>query len=158
MSETLSIGRVAERSGLKVTALRFYEDRGLINSHRNDGNQRRYKRDVLRRLAVIAAAQHVGFTLNEISEMLSDLPAGNSSDEVGWQSIASSWRPHLDDRIETLERLRDQLDTCIGCGCLSLPRCQLVNVGDRLASHGPGAVAWKHKPPQVRTARREQQT
>ncbi|MGH1494046.1 MAG: redox-sensitive transcriptional activator SoxR, partial [Acidimicrobiales bacterium] len=95
MSETLSIGSVAERSGLKVTALRFYEDRGLISSHRNDGNQRRYNRDVLRRLAVIAAAQHVGFTLNEISEMLADLPTGTASDEANWQSIASSWRPHL---------------------------------------------------------------
>lgn len=143
MTETLSIGQVAERSGLKVTALRFYEDRDLISSHRNDGNQRRYNRDVLRRLAVIAAAQKVGFTLNEISDMLSDLPSGSADQEADWQSIAGSWRPHLDDRIETLQRLRDQLDTCIGCGCLSLPRCKLVNVDDRLAVHGPGAVAWK---------------
>lgn len=143
MSDTMSIGQVAERSGLKVTALRFYEERGLITSHRNNGNQRRYNRDVLRRLAVVAAAQHVGFTLNDIAEMLSDLPGDTGATEAGWQSMASSWRPHLDERIETLQRLRDQLDTCIGCGCLSLPRCQLVNVGDRLAPKGPGAVAWK---------------
>ena len=143
MIETMSIGQVADRSGLKVTALRFYEDRGLISSHRNEGNQRRYSRDVLRRLAVIAAAQHVGFSLNEIADMLSDLPAGIAVDEAGWKSISAAWGPHLDERIETLQRMRDQLDTCIGCGCLSLQRCQLVNAEDRLAEHGPGAVAWK---------------
>lgn len=143
MLETLSIGQVAERSGLKVTALRFYEERGLISSERSEGNQRRYHRSALRRLAIIVAAQRVGFTLNEIADMLSDVPSLATRSDSAWKSIASSWRPHLDQRIQVLERIRDQLDTCIGCGCLSLERCQLMNAEDRLAEHGPGAAAWK---------------
>ncbi len=140
--ETLSIGAVAERSGLAVSALRFYEDQGLLTSTRTDGGQRRFPRDVLRRLAVIRAAQQVGFSLDEIRTMTRDLPDDHHVSEAEWRTLARSWRPAIDERIATLERLRDQLDRCIGCGCLSMRSCQMANPDDRAARFGPGPRYW----------------
>lgn len=136
--EELAIGAVAERSGLAVSALRFYEDQGLITAERTDGGQRRYHRDVLRRLAFISVAQRVGLSLAEIGEALATLPAnaGPAGDE--WAELSAAWRPVLDDRIRLLEGLRDQLDSCIGCGCLSLDHCALYNPDDRARSLGTG--------------------
>lgn len=142
ISNSLSIGQVAERSGLKLTALRFYEQRGLIASERTAGNQRRYRRDVLRRLAVIHAAQSVGFSLAEITAMLGGLSDTEAPNDREWKELSQSWRPLLDERITTLERLRDQLDGCIGCGCLSLTRCKLTNPGDRASRLRTGAAFW----------------
>jgi MerR family redox-sensitive transcriptional activator SoxR len=141
-SELLPIGVVAERSGLAVSALRFYETHGLIESARTAGGQRRYHRDVLRRLAVIRAAQQVGFPLGEIAGMLAGLPADQSLDEAGWRALASSWRPQIDERIRVLERLRDQLDRCIGCGCLSMRTCRMANPDDRAGRRGSGPRFW----------------
>jgi MerR family redox-sensitive transcriptional activator SoxR len=141
-ADELSIGTVAHRSGLAVSALRFYEDQGLISAERSDGGQRRYRRDVLRRLAVIQAAQQVGFPLAEIAEMLGGLPHDDHVSPREWKQLAHSWRPQLDERIRTLERLRDQLDSCIGCGCLSMDRCALANPADRMARRGPGPRLW----------------
>lgn len=137
-SEELSIGAVAARSGVAVSALRFYEDKGLITSERTDGGQRRYHRDVLRRLAFISVAQRVGLRLDEIRDALDDLPgnAGPAGEE--WARLSASWRPMLDERIRLLEALRDDLDSCIGCGCLSLDRCALYNPGDRAQAIGAG--------------------
>ncbi|HSH61723.1 MAG TPA: redox-sensitive transcriptional activator SoxR [Acidimicrobiales bacterium] len=140
-SDELSIGVVASRSGLSVSALRFYEANGLLSSERTEGGQRRYRRGVLRRLAVIQAAQQVGFTLADIAEMLGELPDDHVSPRQ-WNQLARSWRPQLDERIRTLERLRDQLDSCIGCGCLSMSKCALANPADRAAELGPGPQFW----------------
>ena len=141
-STGLAIGAVAERSGLAVSALRFYEDHGLITAARTDGGQRRYPRDVLRRLAVIRAAQQVGFSLAEITEMLAVLPDDHHVTEAEWRALARSWRPQIDERIQVLERLRDQLDQCIGCGCLSIKTCMMANPGDRAGLRGPGPRYW----------------
>lgn len=138
MTDELSIGAVAERSGLAVSALRFYEDRGLITAERTDGGQRRYHRDVLRRLAFISVAQRVGLTLAEIGEALDTLPANASPMGEEWSRLSASWRPLLDERIALLEGLRDELDSCIGCGCLSLDRCALYNPDDRARTLGSG--------------------
>ena len=138
----LSIGAVAERAGLAVSALRFYEAHGLITSTRTSGGQRRYTRDVLRRLAVIRAAQRVGFPLAEILRMLADVPEGHHVTEAEWRSLAAGWRPEIDERIRVLERLRDQLDRCIGCGCLSMRTCQMANPDDRAGRRGPGPRYW----------------
>jgi len=143
MKPPLSIGDIARRSGLAVTALRFYEANDLISSTRTDGNQRRYHRGVLRRLAVIQAAQSVGFTLNDIVDMLAELPDDPLPDTDHWRELSTSWRPRLEARIATLERLRDQLDTCIGCGCLTLATCGLLNPGDHAARTSDGAAFWK---------------
>jgi MerR family transcriptional regulator, redox-sensitive transcriptional activator SoxR len=137
----LSIGEVAERSGTSASALRFYEANGLISAQRSAGGQRRYPRDVLRRLAVIQAAQHVGFTLAEIAPMLDVLPDQGVS-KTQWSKLARGWRPQLDERIRLLERLRDQLTRCIGCGCLSLDVCALANPDDRLGTQGAGPRVW----------------
>ena len=135
----LAIGEVSERSGLAVSAIRFYEDRGLIVSTRTAGGQRRFRRDVLRRLAFIQAAQRVGLTLEEIGGALGLLPPDSGPTGPEWRELSASWRPLLDERIALLTALRDQLDHCIGCGCLSLDRCRLSNPGDRAARLGPGA-------------------
>ncbi|HKY14576.1 MAG TPA: redox-sensitive transcriptional activator SoxR [Microthrixaceae bacterium] len=140
--DELSIGAVATRSGLAVSALRFYESHGLITSRRTDGGQRRYPRDVLRRLAVIRAAQQVGFHLSEIVAMVAGLPDDHHVSQEEWRDLAASWRPALDERIRTLERLRDQLDRCIGCGCLSMKVCQMANPDDEAAELGPGPAYW----------------
>lgn len=139
MSE-LTIGELSERSGLATSAIRYYEDRGLVSSRRTTGNQRRYERATLRRLAFIRTAQRVGLSLEEIEESLATLPSSRTPTKADWTRLSRSWRPRLDDRIAQLERLRDTLDSCIGCGCLSLRRCNLSNPGDEVAPRGPGAV------------------
>jgi len=137
--DDLPIGVVAARTGLSVSALRFYEDRGLITARRSDGGRRRYGRHVLRRLAFIQVAQRVGLTLEEIGRALATLPADDEGlTAADWRALSASWRPMLDERIGLLEGLRDQLDACIGCGCLSLERCRLRNPGDRAAALGAG--------------------
>ena len=136
--DELSIGAVAARSGVSVSALRFYEDRGLIASHRSQGGQRRYGRHVLRRLAFIQVAQRVGLTLEDIGDALDTLPDDEGLTAGDWKRLSGSWRPMLDERIRLLEALRDDLDSCIGCGCLSLERCHLRNPGDRAAASGAG--------------------
>lgn len=138
-NEGLPIGAVADRSGLAVSAIRFYEERGLIQAQRTSGGQRRFRRDVLRRLAVIQAAQRVGLTLEEIRDALATIPADSAPTAEQWAQLSAAWRPQLDERISTLESLRDQLDACIGCGCLSLEHCQLRNPGDAVGARGPGA-------------------
>lgn len=136
--EELPIGAVSARSGLSVSAIRFYEDKGLVTSTRTAGGQRRYSRDVLRRLAFIQVAQRVGLSLDEIGEALATLPADAAPTRRDWTDLSAAWRSRLDGRIRMLEALRDQLDSCIGCGCLSLSRCRLSNPGDRAAALGAG--------------------
>ncbi|MGB0219953.1 MAG: redox-sensitive transcriptional activator SoxR [Sinimarinibacterium flocculans] len=135
----LTVGEVARRSGVAVSALHFYETRGLIRSHRNRGNQRRYPREVLRRVAVIKVAQRVGVPLASIKAALDSLPDGRSPTAADWARLSRVWRDELDARIGQLQRLRDQLDGCIGCGCLSIKACRLRNPWDELAEQGPGA-------------------
>lgn len=137
--EELSVGQVAERSGIAISALHFYEREGLISSERNIGNQRRYDRDVLRRLAFIRASQRVGIPLGSIKEALKELPLERTPREEDWKVVGLKWRVVLDEQIEYLTRVRDDLSTCIGCGCLSLQRCLLVNPADSMAAEGPGA-------------------
>lgn len=138
MDEELPIGAVAARAGVSVSALRFYEARGLIGSRRSEGGQRRYHRSVLRRVAFIQVAQRVGLTLEEIGRALDTLPGDEGLAPADWKRLSKAWRPMLDERIRLLEGLRDELDSCIGCGCLSLDRCRLRNPGDRASAHGPG--------------------
>ncbi|HEY8373924.1 MAG TPA: redox-sensitive transcriptional activator SoxR [Pseudonocardiaceae bacterium] len=138
-SAWLSIGEVAARSGVPHTALRFYEDKGLISAERTAGNQRRYHRSVLRRLAFIRAAQRVGLSLEQIRDALATLPEGRTPTKADWARLSRSWRAELDARIDALQRLRDRLTSCIGCGCLSLKSCKLHNPDDELAVYGPGA-------------------
>jgi MerR family redox-sensitive transcriptional activator SoxR len=135
----LAIGEVASRAGVTTSALRFYEREGLIESGRTEGGQRRYHRDVLRRIAFVRAAQRVGLSLDGIKAALASLPEGRTPTARDWERLSRSWRPELDARIHELERLRDRLDSCIGCGCLSLRACWLSNPNDLAASHGPGA-------------------
>jgi MerR family redox-sensitive transcriptional activator SoxR len=137
---TLTIGQLSQRSGVATSALRYYEDLGLIGSERSAGNQRRYPQHVLRRVAFIRSAQRVGLTLDEVAEALATLPAGRTPTKADWSRLSRSWRPRIDAQIERLERLRDKLDSCIGCGCLSLRTCALNNPGDEVAPRGPGAV------------------
>ena len=135
----LTVGEVASRSGFAASALRYYEREGLIAAQRSEGGQRRYRRDVLRRLAFIRAAQHVGLTLEEVRSVLGTLPAGRTPTRADWTRISRLWRTRLDAQIEALSALRDGLDSCIGCGCLSLQRCRISNPEDIAASYGPGA-------------------
>lgn len=136
---TLAVGEVARRSGVAVSALHFYETKGLITSRRSAGNQRRYERDVLRRVAVIRTAQRVGISLEQIATALATLPQRQAPTRADWSRLSRLWRDDLNQRIAQLEKLRDTLDDCIGCGCLSLKRCALRNPGDTLARSGPGA-------------------
>jgi MerR family redox-sensitive transcriptional activator SoxR len=136
----LTIGEQAQRSGVAPSALRFYEERGLIASRRTTGNQRRYPRPTLRRVAFIRTAQRVGLTLEEVTEALATLPEGRTPTKADWARLSRSWRPRLDEQIRRIELLRDRLDGCIGCGCLSLRTCTLINPGDVLAEQGPGPV------------------
>jgi MerR family redox-sensitive transcriptional activator SoxR len=137
--DLLTIGEVAERTGLATSALRYYEAEGLVASTRTSGGQRRYHRDVLRRIAFIRSAQTVGLELDEIRAALDSLPAQRTPTKADWARLSARWRPLLDERIAELERLRDQLTDCIGCGCLSLRACALYNPDDRAARFGPGA-------------------
>jgi len=134
----LSVGDVARRSGVPVSTLHFYEAQGLISGWRTDGNQRRYARDVLRRVAFIRVAQAVGISLADVAVALESLPQDAAPSRADWSRLSAGWREQLDDRIEQLTRLRDTLDDCIGCGCLSIDRCRLRNPADRLASEGTG--------------------
>lgn len=134
----LSIGEVAARSAVSVSALRFYERQRLIESRRTIGNQRRYSRDVLRRLALIQIAQRVGIPLAQIREALAELPVGRTPTREDWQRFSEQWRAELDERIHQLTQLRDDITDCIGCGCLSIDRCQLLNPMDELGRRGPG--------------------
>lgn len=136
----LTPGEVARRSGVAVSALHFYESKGLISSTRNAGNQRRYSRDVLRRVAVIKVAQRIGLPLSTVSENLALVPADKRMSASEWETLTGYWREELDKRIETLIHLRDDLQGCIGCGCLSMRDCPLRNAGDHLATQGQGAV------------------
>lgn len=135
----LSVGQVAQRSGVAVSAVHFYESKGLINSWRNAGNQRRYTRDVLRRIAIIKVAQRAGIPLAAIREAFDTLPQGRTPSAQDWQHLSAQWANELDARIRRLTQLRDQLGNCIGCGCLSLQNCPLRNPADTLAQQGPGA-------------------
>jgi MerR family redox-sensitive transcriptional activator SoxR len=135
----LSIGDVARRSGVSVSALHFYEAEGLIRGWRSAGNQRRFPRGILRRVAIIKVAQRAGVSLKEIKEALARLPQDRAPSAEDWATMSAAWRDALDDRIRKLTAIRDQLGSCIGCGCLSLADCPLRNMGDRLAQEGPGA-------------------
>jgi len=138
----MTIGEVARRSGVASSALRFYEDRGLIASERAGSGHRRFPRSVLRRIAFIVFAQRIGLTLDEIGEELAKLPPGKVPGRGDWARLSSTWTARVDDRIAELERLRAGLTECIGCGCLSLDRCKLSNPGDRAAGLGPGPRYW----------------
>jgi MerR family redox-sensitive transcriptional activator SoxR len=135
----LTIGEVAERANVAASALRFYEREGLVSSVRSEGGQRRYHREVLRRVAFVRAAQRVGLRLDEVKAALGSLPDGRSPTAADWRRLSRQWRPVLDRRIAELERVRDGLDSCIGCGCLSLKVCRLLNPDDVAAAEGPGA-------------------
>ena len=135
---TLSVGEVAKRSGVAVSTLHFYETKGLIRSLRTEGNQRRYPRGVLRRVAVIKVAQRTGIPLASIQAALANLPQGRAPTAEDWAELSRTWRAELDDRIRRLAQLRDQLDDCIGCGCLSLKTCPLRNPQDALGAQGAG--------------------
>ena len=138
-SELLTIGAAAERLGLATSALRFYEKRGLIVSTRTSGGQRRYARDVLRRVSFIRAAQQIGLHLDEIHTSLSSLPDDRAPTRNEWEQFADAWRPRLDEQIRVLEGIRDRLTMCIGCGCQTLESCHIFNPGDIAAEQGPGA-------------------
>lgn len=138
-TDLLPIGTVSQRSGVAPSALRFYEAQGLIWSTRNTGNQRRFERSMLRRIAFIRSAQRVGLSLDEVRAALDTLPSNRTPTKSDWERLSRTWRRRLDDQIAELERLRDSLASCIGCGCLSLKRCALSNPDDALAAEGPGA-------------------
>jgi MerR family transcriptional regulator, redox-sensitive transcriptional activator SoxR len=142
MSELLTIGEVARRSGVAASALRLYEDRGLISSERAGFGHRRYPRPVLRRIAFIVYAQRVGLTLEEIGIALAKLPANHAPTRRDWSRLSTKWSSRIDERIAELERLKVGLTECIGCGCLSLDRCRLANPADRAAAAGPGPRYW----------------
>src|SRR5919204_1890130 len=142
MSTLLTIGEVAKRSGVAASALRFYEDRGLIRSQRAGSGHRRYDRSVLRRIAFIVFAQRVGLTLEEIGVELGKLPPGRVPTRRDWSRLSRGWSSRIEERIGELERLKAGLTECIGCGCLSLDRCKLANPNDRAAGFGPGPRYW----------------
>ena len=140
MIKELSVGEVASRSGVSVSALHFYERKGLIAARRSAGNQRRYDRDILRRLGLIQVAQELGIPLAEVRKVLARLPDERTPSRRDWEAISRDWAADLDRRIGVLQRLRDRLTGCIGCGCLSMRRCAIFNPDDRLAAQGPGPV------------------
>jgi MerR family transcriptional regulator, redox-sensitive transcriptional activator SoxR len=134
----LTVGDLSARSGVAVSALHFYEKKGLITSRRTSGNQRRYRRDTLRRVALIRIGQRVGIPLAEIAAVLATLPDGRTPNRHDWQELSARWQERLDERIRDLQHLRDDFGDCIGCGCLSLDRCHLANPADEMGSQGPG--------------------
>ena len=142
MSEVLTIGEISRRSGVAASALRFYEEKGLITSEREGTGHRRYPRPVLRRIAFIVFAQRIGLTLEEIGHELAKLPPHRAPTRRDWSRLSQTWTSRIDRRIAELQRLRAGLTECIGCGCLSLERCQLSNPGDRAARNGPGPRYW----------------
>ncbi|HEY1855561.1 MAG TPA: redox-sensitive transcriptional activator SoxR [Solirubrobacterales bacterium] len=146
MPELLTIGETARRSGVAASALRFYEEKGLIVSERAGSGHRRYPRTVLRRVAFIVFAQRVGLSLEEIGAELAKLPVNQAPRRRDWSRLSATWTARIDERIDELERLRAGLTECIGCGCLSLGRCKLANPGDRAASRGSGPRYWLGDP------------
>jgi MerR family transcriptional regulator, redox-sensitive transcriptional activator SoxR len=142
MAELLTIGEVSRRSGVAASALRFYEEKGLIQSERAGSGHRRYPRAVLRRIAFIVFAQRIGMSLQEVAAELKKLPRGRVPQGRDWARLSGPWIAHIDERIGLLHRLRDSLTGCIGCGCLSLDRCGLANPGDRAARRGTGPRYW----------------
>ncbi len=142
MPEPLTISEVSRRSGVAASALRFYEEKGLIKSERAGSGHRRYQRVVLRRIAFIVFAQRIGMTLDEVAIELAKLPQGRVPEGNDWAKLSSSWTGRIDERIAELQRLRAGLTGCIGCGCLSLDKCRLTNPGDRAARLGPGPRYW----------------
>jgi MerR family redox-sensitive transcriptional activator SoxR len=147
LPERITIGELAARSGVAASALRFYESVGLIEAERTGGNHRVYPRSTLRRVAFIRAAKQVGVPLEEIGEALASLPAGRTPTKADWERLSRVWRRRLDERIELLERLREDLSGCIGCGCLSLRSCRLFNAGDEAAGAGSGPRYLLDGPP-----------
>jgi MerR family transcriptional regulator, redox-sensitive transcriptional activator SoxR len=149
-TDLMTVGEMAKRSGMAASALRFYEREGLISATRTTGGQRRYERGQLRRLAFIRAARNVGLSLEEVRAALARLPLSRTPTKADWMAISRGWRQRLNEQIEALEKLRDGLDSCIGCGCLSLARCRISNPHDTAATFGSGAVFL---PPALRRAR-----
>jgi MerR family redox-sensitive transcriptional activator SoxR len=137
--DLLTVGEVSQRSGFAPSALRFYEREGLLEAARTAGGQRRYERHVLRRLAFIRAARNIGLSLEEVKDALASLPGGRTPTVADWAKVSRAWRTRLDDQIAALQALRDGLEGCIGCGCLSLKRCRIYNPEDQLSQSGPGA-------------------
>lgn len=146
ISTRFTIGELAERSGVATSALRFYEERGLISSERNDAGHRRFPRATVRRVAFIVFAQRVGLTLEEIGAELAKLPHDRIPREKDWDRLTTIWSARIDERIRELQRLKAGLTQCIGCGCLSLKTCAVMNPHDRLAEHGPGPRYWCEEP------------
>jgi MerR family redox-sensitive transcriptional activator SoxR len=148
--DLLPIGELAVRSGIAASALRYYEDLGLLHSERTPGGQRRYRRAALRRLAFIRAAQRIGLSLDEVRDALAHLPADHVPNATEWNRVARAWQQRIDDRIAELQLLKSHLTGCVGCGCLSLTRCRLYNPHDTAADHGPGAryLLGDNPPPQ----------
>jgi MerR family transcriptional regulator, redox-sensitive transcriptional activator SoxR len=142
MSDVLTIGEVAERSGVATSALRFYEEQGLIHAERNDSGHRRYPRAVIRRVAFIVFAQRIGLSLEDIGAELAKLPRNHVPERSDWAKLSTRWTTRIRERIAELERLEAGLTECIGCGCLSLDRCQLANPGDRAGRRGSGPQYW----------------
>lgn len=138
--DLFTVSEIATRSGFAASAIRFYESQGLITASRTSGGQRRFERHMLRRLAFIRAARNVGLSLEEVADALAKLPDARTPTRADWAALSKTWRTRLDDQIAGLMALRDNLDSCIGCGCLSLKRCAISNPGDTAAGAGPGAV------------------
>jgi MerR family redox-sensitive transcriptional activator SoxR len=143
ISTWLTVGELAARTGVATSALRFYEERGLISSVRNAAGHRRFQRAMARRVAFIVFAQKVGLTLEEIGQELAKLPSDHVPLEADWEQLTTTWSVRIDERIRELERLKDSLTTCIGCGCLSLKTCAVMNPQDRLGERGPGPRYWE---------------
>ena len=154
MAHELSIGELSARSGVAQSALRFYERQGLIAARRTDGNQRRYPAATLRRVALVQAGKAAGIPLERIRAALDELPAGRTPGTRDWERLSRSWRQEIDERIATLEAIRERLTTCIGCGCLSLKTCSLLNPGDEAGRLGGGAHYLHRVPPRGRDAAR----
>lgn len=146
ISTWFTIGELAERTGVATSALRFYEERGLITSVRNESGHRRFQRAMARRVAFIVFAQRVGLTLEEIGVELAKLPEDHVPREADWDRLTTTWKARIEDRIRELERLKDSLTRCIGCGCLSLRTCAVMNPNDRCAENGPGPRFWEGDP------------
>lgn len=146
-TDLLTVGEIARRSGFADSAIRFYERLGLLTATRTSGGQRRFERSTLRRLAFIRAARNIGLSLDEIGAALASLPAGRTPTRADWTRLSRGWRQRLDDEIDALKALRDGLDSCIGCGCLSLDRCAISNPADSARPDGPGAA---YLPPRLR--------
>ncbi|NLG76100.1 MAG: redox-sensitive transcriptional activator SoxR [Xanthomonadaceae bacterium] len=143
--DTLTIGQLSRRSGVATSALRFYEEKGLIYSERTTAGHRRYPRAILRRVAFIVFAQRVGLTLREVRAELRKLPRHDVPTQADWAKLSSTWKRKIDERIEELQRMRSGLEQCIGCGCLSLKKCRFANPSDRASAQGSGPIAWTRK-------------